>query len=307
MMATLPQLESTYLSDGGLETDLIFNHGIDLPEFAAFPLTQSETGRTALRTYYEAYLDIARRDGVGIVLETPTWRANSHWASLLGYSTEGLAEANHQAVGFVRDLDMRGVDVVVSGNVGPAGDSYVIAESLTTDQAAAYHRPQITSLAAAGADMIGGLTLTYAEEAIGMVRSAADADIPIMIGFTVETDGNLPSGQPLAEAITQVDNATDSATSYYMVNCAHPSHFHHVSTQPGPWERLQGIRCNASESSHAELDEATELDRGNIEDLAARSVQLRDVLPHLAVVGGCCGTDSEHIDAISTALLTASQ
>lgn len=306
-MATLPQLESTYLSDGGLETDLIFNHGIDLPEFAAFPLAQSETGRTALRTYYEAYLDIARRDGVGIVLETPTWRANSHWASLLGYSTEGIAEANHQAVRFVRDLDMRGVDVVVSGNVGPAGDGYVIAESMTTDQATAYHRPQITSLAAAGADMIGGLTLTYAEEAIGMVRSAADADIPIMIGFTVETDGNLPSGQPLAEAITQVDNATDSATSYYMVNCAHPSHFHHVLTQPGPWERLQGIRCNASELSHAELDEATELDRGDIEDLAAHYVQLHDVLPHLAVVGGCCGTDSEHIDAISTALLTASQ
>ncbi|MGB3858216.1 MAG: homocysteine S-methyltransferase family protein, partial [Ornithinimicrobium sp.] len=239
MSTTLPQLESTYLSDGGLETDLLFNHGVELPEFAAFPLLESDEGRTTLRTYYDEYLAIARRDGVGLVLETPTWRANANWAALLGYSTDQLDAAYRSAVKFLRDLDTGGVDLVVSGNVGPAGDGYVVGNSMTEMQASAYHRPHIESLAAGGADMIGGLTTTYSEEAIGMVLAAAEVGIPIMVGFTVETDGALPSGQHLAAAITQVDDATEGAAAYFMVNCAHPTHFDHVLSEPGPWDRLR--------------------------------------------------------------------
>lgn len=304
---TLPQLDQTYLSEGGLETDLIFHHGIDLPYFASFPLIDSDDGRAVLRDYYAKVINLARRRGTGAVLETPTWRASSDWGELLGYSPDALDAVNRGAVELFQSFRNThpDVDIVISGNLGPRGDGYVVGEAMTSAQAAAYHAPQLRSFAAASADMATVLTITYAAEATGIVQAASDAGLPVVVSFTVETDGRLPSGQTLADAIDEVDAASDSTAAYFMVNCAHPSHFAHVFDEAGPWHRIRGIRANASTMSHAELDDATELDRGDIEELARGYDALASKLPPMAVIGGCCGTDLEHLDLISSAVLTA--
>src|ERR687895_745799 len=255
----LPQLsgDRLFVTDGGLETTLIFHQGIDLPYFAAFTLLEDEAGAEALRRYYEPYLAIARERGTGIVLDSPTWRASRDWAERLGYSPEQQAEA--------------------------------------------YHAEQIGTFATTAADMVSAITMTYAEEAIGITRAAKAAGLPAVISFTVETDGRLPSGQPLREAIEQVDAATAASPAYYMINCAHPTHFQAV-LEDGPWlERIGGLRANASTMNHAELDEATELDEGDPQQLAADYRALRDRLPKACVLGGCCGTDDRHVAAIAEA------
>lgn len=301
----LPQLNGRiFLSEAGLETDLIFHHGIDLPEFAAFPLVETDDGRTVLTDYFQSVIDLARRDDTGVVFETPTWRASADWGVRLGYSAERLDRVNRDAVALFQSLRTANADVpmVISGNIGPRGDGYVVDEAMTPNEAAAYHGAQIRSLAQAGADLVSALTLNYSDEATGIVMAAREAEIPAVVAFTVEIDGRLPSGQALADAIDEVDRATEEAAAYFMVNCAHPTHFGHVFTEPGPWHRIRGIRANASRMSHEELDNCTELDRGDEVELAGGYVALRDVLPNLAVVGGCCGTDLAHLDRISAAI-----
>lgn len=298
----LPQLQGRpMVTDGGLETDLIFHHGIDLPHFAAFPLLESDRGQALLADYYDGYAAIARRAGAGLVLEAPTWRANPEWGARLGYSAADLARVNAVAFALLAQLRDRYAatvtGVVLSGMVGPQGDGYRPGQLPSPDAAAAYHRPQIDAFARAGADMVSAFTLTSTGEAIGIVRAARAAGLPVTISFTVETDGRLPGGLPLARAITDVDDA--GGPDYFMVNCAHPTHIQPALAEPGRWrERLRGIRYNASAKSHAELDQATDLDDGNPQLLAEAHAQLKPLLPRLSVLGGCCGTDTRHVAAL---------
>jgi S-methylmethionine-dependent homocysteine/selenocysteine methylase len=298
----LPQVHGRpMVTDGGMETDLIFHHGIDLPHFAAFPLLESARGQALLAGYYDGYAAIARRAGAGLVLDSPTWRANPDWGSRLGYSAAELAQANTSAITLLARLRERYAamvtDIVVSGTVGPQGDGYQPGHLPSPDEAAAYHRPQIDAFAQAGADMISAFTLTSTGEAIGIVRAARAAGLPVTISFTIETDGRLPGGLSLAQAITEVDDA--AGPDYFMVNCAHPTHIEPALAEPGGWrERLAGVRYNASAKSHAELDQAAELDDGNPKLLAAAHAQLSPLLPRLSVVGGCCGTDARHVAAL---------
>lgn len=301
----LPQLSGgIYLGEAGLETDLLFNHGIDLPDFAAFPLLGDDAGRRTLTDYGQSIIDLARRDGAGVVLETATWRANPDWGTRLGYTSEQLDSVNREAVALLLALgaDNPDVDTVVSGTIGPRGDGYVISDAMTVEAAADYHRAQVASLHSGGADLVSAFTMTYADEAAGIVGAAQDVGSAVVISFTVETDGALPSGQLLSAAIDEIDAATDHAAAYFMINCAHPSHFAGVLDGPGPWHRIRGIRANASRMSHEELDSATELDRGDEVGFAQAYVDLAERLPQLSVVGGCCGTDLGHLDLISAAL-----
>ena len=309
-MRTLPQLQATqpFLTDGGLETTLVFLEGIDLVDFAAFPLLDTEEGRGVLRRYFAPYLDLGARAGAGIVLDTPTWRANLDWGARLGYDPVRLAAVNRRAVEFMAALagEQPAVTAVVNGVVGPRGDGYVVGATMTAAEAASYHGLQARSFADAGAHMISAITMTYPDEAIGVARAAAAVNLPSVISFTVETDGRLPCGLPIGDAIDQVDQATAGAPAYYMVNCAHPTHFlGQLGTAEESATRIKGIRANASRLSHAELDDATELDRGDIAELARLYTQLREHID-LRVVGGCCGTDHEHITAIASALETTS-
>lgn len=305
----LPQLDGDlFLTDGGIETVLIFHEGLDLPEFAAFDLLKDEHGTERLRRYYAPYVALARERGLGFVLESPTWRANPRWAEAIGYDREQLDRFNRGAIALLEEIrdehDAGGPPIVISGCVGPHDDGYNPGELLTADAAQDYHATQIGTFAGTAADMVTAITMTYADEAIGVARAAARAGLPAAISFTVETDGRLPSGQGLGDAIEQVDRETDGSPSYYMVNCAHPAHFASVVEQGGGWrERIGGLRANASTRSHAELDEAEELDEGDPDDLGARYAELREWLPRLNVLGGCCGTDHRHVAKIRDACM----
>lgn len=287
------------LTDGGIETVLIFDEGIELPCFAAFDLLRTAEGTAALRAYYEPYLAIAREHGLPFVLSAPTWRSNPDWGAQLGYSPDELAAANRRAVELMHEIRAANadLDITIDAGIGPRGDGYVDGERMTAEEAEAYHAVQIAALG--GVDIVTALTLTYAEEAIGIVRAARDAGLPVAISFTVETDGRLPSGQPLGGAIEQVDAA--AAPDYFMVNCAHPEHL--ASALDGEWvSRIRGLRANASRKSHAELDEADTLDTGDPVELGALYAELRARLPQLELVGGCCGTDHRHIAALAAAV-----
>ncbi|PKH42215.1 homocysteine S-methyltransferase [Nocardioides alpinus] len=296
----LPETDAGWVTDGGLETDLIFHRGLDLPDFAAFPLLDADDGRAVLADYYLAYADVAARAGAGLLLETPTWRANADWGARLGYDAHGLARINRDAVAFLRDLaDGSGVrDTLVVGALGPRGDGY-LAGDLDADRYAGYHRPQLAAFADAGADLATAYTLTTVAEATGIVRAAQDVGLPVAISFTVETDGRLPDGTALGASVESLDTATGSGAAHLLVNCAHPDHVTPGLDPSAPWSaRISGLRVNSSRLTHAELDEAEELDEGDLAELASGTRALADALPGVRILGGCCGTDARHVAAI---------
>jgi homocysteine S-methyltransferase len=295
-----------YLTDGGIETTLIFLDGLDLPCFAAFDLMRSDAGRSALERYFRRYADVAREHSTGLVLESATWRASHDWGDLLGYSATDLDAVNRAAIAMVeevrREYESAVSPIVISGCVGPRGDGYVPANAMSAIQAADYHAAQITTFADSAADLISAITMNYVAEAIGVAQAARAHAMPCVISFTVETDGRLPTGQGLADAIAEVDAETAAYPAYYMVNCAHPSHFEHTLERNATWaSRIQGVRANASRMSHAELNEAAELDSGDPDELGRDYRALKARLPRANVFGGCCGTDHRHVDAMARA------
>jgi len=304
---TLPQLGGgLFITDGGIETTLMFHDGLDLLHLAAFDLLRDPAGRAVLRRYFRDYAAIAKEHGRGMILESVTWRASADWGDRLGYSRTALAEANRQAIALLEEIreafEVPHRPMVISGCVGPRGDGYNPAEVMTAEEAEGYHGEQIATFAGTAADMVTAVTMTNIPEAIGVTRAAQAVGIPVVISFTVETDGRLPTGESLKDAIEQVDAATGNGPAYFMINCAHPTHFQDALANGEAWvQRVRGLRANASTKSHAELDEAEELDDGNPEELGEHHRALVEMLPHLAVLGGCCGTDHRHIAAISTA------
>lgn len=299
---------NTFLTDGGLETDMIFTKNIDLPHFAAFPMLDNPKHIHMLQNYYREYLDIAKKNGTGYILESPTWRANKDWGFKLGYNEQDLFRVNQKAVQCLKELketyknDIP--DIFISGQIGPRGDGYRIDSTMTQLEARAYHLLQIKAFKMAEVDMVSAITLTYSEEAIGLTLAAQEHDLPIVISLTVETDGNMPNGDSLEDAIYKIDHATNNYPFYYMINCAHPSHFIDVIRSDHNWtSRIKGIRANASCKSHAELDEATELDAGDVVELGQWHAVLNKYLPELRVYGGCCGTDASHVESICKHIL----
>lgn len=307
--SNLPQLSSDlFITDGGIETTLIFQEGLDLPDFAAFDLLRHATGEQALQKYFRTYATLARTYQVGLVLESATWRANPDWGTKLGYDSVALANMNRRAIALLHDIrqecETEQSRMVISGCVGPRGDGYIPTDAMTADAAQRYHQPQIETFRDADADCVTAITMNYVEEAIGITRAAQAVGMPVVISFTVETDGKLPTGQSLKDAIAQVDAVTDRAPAYYMINCAHPTHFADILIDSEPWlERIRGIRANASTKSHAELNESETLDDGNPDQLGHQYRELKDKLKNLTVLGGCCGTDDRHVEAICKACL----
>jgi S-methylmethionine-dependent homocysteine/selenocysteine methylase len=300
----LPLLEDRpFTTDGGLETSLIFHEGIDVPYFASYDLLKTEAGRALIECHYERFTTLAREHGVGIVLTTPTWRASRDWGRKLGYSDSTLADANRHAVDQLSQFRFKwetpATLIVVVGTIGPRGDGYQAEVRMSVEEARAYHQTQIDTMAATQVDMVGAFTLNYLDEAIGMVQAAKAADVPISISFTVETDGRLPSGETLQEAIERTDAETDSYAAFFMINCAHPSHFEGPLRSGGDWlQRIRGVRANASRLSHAELNEAEQLDDGNPVEFGEEMAVLRRFLRRMNIVGGCCGTDCRHASQI---------
>jgi S-methylmethionine-dependent homocysteine/selenocysteine methylase len=305
----LPQLSrDLFITDGGLETTLIFHQGWELPDFAAFDLLKHDAGYQALKRYFSAYAELARTYQVGLILESATWRANPDWGTKLGYSPEALDDLNRQAIVMLHELrnqyETETSRMPISGCLGPRGDGYNPTELMGEDEAERYHRRQIETFREADADLVTAMTINYVEEAVGIARAAQSSGMPAVISFTVETDGKLPTGQTLKGAIEQVDAATDRAPAYYMLNCAHPTHFADVLREGEPFlERIRGLRANSSTKSHAQLNESTELDEGNPEELGRQYRELRRRLKNLNVLGGCCGTERRHVEAICKSCL----
>lgn len=299
-----------FLADGGMETTFVFHDNIDLPNFAAFVLMETEAGRQRISDYFAQYISIARSVGANFILETPTWRASPGWGSKMNYSEAGLADVNQRSVALMHDIrsqfETPDLAVSISGCLGPRGDGYVVGEKMSIAEARDYHAWQIGVLVESGVDFITAMTMNYSDEACGIAAAAQEHGVRSVISFTVETDGRLPSGETLEDAVLAVEEHTNKAPLYYMINCAHPSHFAEQLATDGAWiDRIWGVRANASKCSHAELDNATELDIGDPVDLGRRYQQLFNVLPNLVVLGGCCGTDHRHIGAIAKACCTS--
>lgn len=304
----LPQLGGDlFLADGGIETTLIFLEGQELPYFAAFPLLKTPEGEAVLRNYFQTYADLATRFRTGLILETATWRASSDWGAKLGYGREELALANRHAVRLVEEVrrvqEPVGTTIVISGCVGPRGDGYIPTTAMSASEARDYHALQVDTFRDTAADLVTAITMNYAEEATGVALAAKRAGMPVVISYTVETDGRLPTGQSLDEAIRQVDDASGGYPAYFMINCAHPTHLAGaLAGSPAGLQRIRGLRANASRMSHAELNEASELDFGNPAELGREYAGLRrGELAGLNVMGGCCGTDHRHLEQIATA------
>jgi S-methylmethionine-dependent homocysteine/selenocysteine methylase len=300
----LPQLSGDwFLTDGGIETTLVFHKGIDLPQFASFPLLGDEAGREVLRDCVRPYLELARKHSAGIIIETLTWRASRDWAQKLGISSADLERLTRAAVdevvAFRKEYESDGHPVVISGSIGPRGDAYNPDRQLGIEEAERYHAEQIGVFRDTEVDLVTPMTLTHVEEAIGVARAAGAAALPVVISFTVETDGRLPNGLPLGEAIESVEQDESPSPVYYMINCAHPTHFANVLEPGTRWvERIRCLRANASALSHAELDESTEIDEGDPAELAKQHRELLETLTEVNILGGCCGTDHRHVDAI---------
>lgn len=300
----LPQLSGDFfLTDAGIETDIIFNKGVPIREFAAHTLLPDERGREVLREYFRGFLTLAREMNAGFQLDSQTWKAHVHWAKDLAESEEELKKTNEDAIAFIAELRDEFKDnpkpIVLNALIGPRGDAYAPEEDIAAQEAEEYHSKQMSWLAQTDVDMVSALTFTQSDEAIGVARAAKRYGLPIMVSFTVETDGKLPTGQPLGEAIKAVDEATDSFPAFYMVNCAHPTHFAHVLDDESWTKRIRGLRCNASTRSHAELDGAEELDAGDPQELAGDYVALTETMPWINVFGGCCGSDLRHVTEIA--------
>ncbi len=295
--------ERIFLTDGGLETTLVFDHGFDLPEFASFTLLKDKKGRTAMHDYYLPYIDLAKQNQFGFILESSTWRASKDWGEKIGYNTQDLEKANYEGIELLANLrkthENNTTPILISGCIGPRGDGYIPAVKMDPWEAQQYHSAQIQTLSKTEADLISAFTINYSEEAIGITRAAQQFEIPVVISFTLETDGRLPSGQPLSAAIEEVDQKTQNGPAYYMINCAHPTHFKHVLLTDAVWkERIYAMRANSSCKSHAELDESEELDSGNPAELGCEYQYLIGLLPNLNIFGGCCGTDIRHLREI---------
>jgi len=300
----LPQKSGElFLADAGVETDLIFNHGIDIREFAAHTLLPDAVGRKALADYFRGFLSLARDCNTGFILDTQTWKAHLHWADDLQATEYELRKANEDSVAFIagirREFSENKKPVVLNGVVGPTSDAYAPEDRVGAKKAEAYHSRQLGWLAETEVDMVTGMTFPRTDEAVGFVRAAANVGLPAVISFTVETDGLLPTGRPLGDAISMVDDSTAGAAAYFMVNCAHPDHFFHIFDDSDWTRRVKGMRCNASRLSHAELDECEVLDDGNPVEFGMHYQEILKKMPWLNVFGGCCGSDLRHVTQIA--------
>ncbi len=302
----LPQAaDKLFITDGGLETVLVFQEQIEIAEFASIDLMRRPNGGAIISNYMTPYVEIAKSSGLGLVMETATWRASPDWGPKIGFGSEAeLAEANCQAVALVSAMreanETPSTPIVVSGTIGPRGDGYDPGQIMSVSEAADYHSWQASIFAGTEADVVSAITMTNTPEALGVVHAAKAHAMPVVISFTVETDGHLPTGQTIQEAIAEVDDKTAGYPAYFMINCAHPTHFaDKLATSEGWVERVRGIRANASKCSHEELDNSEVLDDGNPSELGREIAEIRAALPRVTIVGGCCGTDHRHIGEIA--------
>ncbi|MDJ0640581.1 MAG: homocysteine S-methyltransferase family protein [Paracoccaceae bacterium] len=299
MPRALPhESDKRYMVYAGTGTDLIFNHHIELPGFASFPLLENPETRALLASQMEDLVRLSGDMGLGCILDAPTWMANADRAAPLGYDPVRLVDVNRDAVALMEDVRRASGrdDVLVSACIGPRFDPYADIPSMSAESARRYHSAQLAALKDTSVDLVTAYTFNRLSEAAGCISAARDIDMPIVMSLVVETDGCLADGTKLVDAVDAIDAETDGAALFFMVNCAHPLHFAEaLDAHP----RLMGIVSNASSCSHAELDEAETLDEGDPEQLGRETAEIIRRNPSIRVFGGCCGTDMRHLASMA--------
>ncbi|CAF2821438.1 unnamed protein product [Rotaria sp. Silwood2] len=306
---SLPQLsDKFFISNGGLETNLVYHEQVKLPCFASFDVLKTEAGCEWMKNYLRKFVNIARKYDVGFILENATWRDNPDWMRKIGYSDQDVVNVNRKSIELLcnirNEYETENCPIVLNASIGARGDGYNPLTMMSIEEAQAYHATQIGIISQTNADMITAMTFSYPEEAIGVAKAARAVDIPAVVSFTVRKDGRLPAGHTLQEAIELVDKATQNSPVYYMVNCAHPSHFEHVLIPGEAWAaRIHSVKGNASKKTHAELDGSKDLDSGDPVEFGENNRALLYKLKNLNVFGGCCGTDYRHVEEICKACI----
>ena len=299
-----PQKEGRfYLSEGGTETELMYKYGFDLPHFALFPLLDNPDAALKMKEMFRSYLDVAARHKVCALMGGLDYRASPDWGELLGYSPEGLAEANIQSIEFLREIANEYAseipEVLIQGLIGPRGDAYEKSETITENEAEDYHSVQLETLKKADVDFALAITFNNVMESIGVARAAAKIGVPLGISLSLDSSAKLNSGPSLAEAITAIDKETDQSPEFYLINCSHPQEYE-PAIEPGDWiNRVRGVRPNASKMEKIALCQLGHLEDGDPVELGELCGDLARRYPHMDVWGGCCGTWSSHIDEIA--------
>lgn len=297
-----------FLTEGGSETEILYRHGFELPEFAMFPLLDDPRAAAAMRAMFCAQLDVAAEFGLSFLLSGLDYRASPDWGAKLGYSPAALAEANLAAIGFLREIaeGYHGQipQLLIGGILGPRGDAYGLNRDITTESAEDYHAVQLETLKAAEVDFACALTFNNAPEAIGAARAASKIGVPLSISLTLDSTHRLKSGPSLAEAIAEIDaEAGEHAPDFYLLNCSHPLEYE-PAIEPGDWiARLRGVRPNASKMEKLALCKLGHLEAGDPVELGRQVRDLSERHPHMDVFGGCCGTGDRHLREIAKALV----
>lgn len=304
MAAPLPQLNGRLMtSAAGFETWLQYVDGFKLRHFCAFELLNDPRGVSCLRDYHRTVVEAAVANGFGVINEGLHYRASRDWGELIGFSREALEEINIRGIEFyrefVREYDSPETPMLVGGAIGPRGDAYNIGRTPDAAESEDYHAEQIATFRKAGADLVTAMTFSSVEEAIGVARAAKAAELPVVVSFFVARGGRLRGGETLEEAISRVDEASDGAPAYYMVNCTYPTEFEPGLTA-GDWtQRLGGFLPNAVAMETLDLCKLGHLEDGDPVELGGQMGSLARRYPHVRVWGGCCGTDGRHIGQIT--------
>ena len=314
MAAEFPKQQPglNYLTEGGQETEIMYKYGYDLPHFAMFPLLDNPRAVTELRGMYGRYLDTAARHGFGVVVGGLDYRASPDWGSLLGYSSQSLAEMQLRAIDFLREVAQPYAEqlpaLMYAGIVGPRGDAYETNQTITTQESEGYHSEQLATLARAGVDLVEAMTFNSVAEAIGLARAAARVGLPLSVSFTLDNStSRLVSGPTLKDAVEIVDAETgDDRPAFYGINCSHPLEFM-PAIEAGNWfQRVRCLRPNAAMMDRISLCTLGHLEVGDAAQLGERMGGLARQYPHIDIWGGCCGTWETHLDEIARNVAVAS-
>lgn len=307
-----PQKEGRiYLSEGGVETEILYKYGFELPQFAVFPLLNNPEALSKLKGMYRNYLDVVAKHGMNALIGGLDYRASPDWGDLLGYSPEGLSEANHKSIAFLKEVANEYVsdipEILIQGCIGPRGDAYDRSQSITADEAEDYHSIQLTTLKEANVDLALAITFNNIPESIGVARAAEKVGVPIAISLSLDSTSKLNTGPSLKEAITTIDTETDQAPEFYSINCSHPIEYE-PAIESGNWiKRVRGVRPNASKMEKIALCKIGHLEEGDPVELGELCGDLARRYPHMDIWGGCCGTWDIHLDEIAKNVLAAQE
>ncbi len=297
MFASVFKESPLVLTDGAIETRAVYEFHRDLTDLEVFTLLGDAQGREILHTIYSTYAQIAAKFNVPMQLGTPTWRASRNW-------TGDVAEVNAQAVALVREVaSSTGARVVIAGVIGPSSDGYDPSGALNTEDAVTYHREQASALASAGVDLLYAPTFPVTDELQGAARAMSEMKLPFAVAPMLHADGKMPDGTTLAAAIARLDEDAAARPWHYMLGCLYPTHAATAleslfRSAPALAHRVVGLKANGSPLPPESLDGSTTL-QTTAPDVFARDLWECAQNFGLHVLGGCCGTDTRHIEALA--------